>query len=177
MYNYSPIDRIFFPTLKPLDRRLQYIHLNEMPPYPCWCSRRQTAEPYTTPQTERWNAYRYLLELRCVTTREERPTYQHSSDHHKICEDCYQSLSHDLKVKYLILFPHHLVHMDSICNQMTCRGCSRVMMVAKSPEECYGCLVEYRHVNEHGKAQLDKGWGIPVASFWCRCDLVRETEV
>lgn len=148
-----------------------------MPRFPCGCMKRQRAEPYPASQTELWNAYRYLLELRCVTAKEERPTYQHFSNNSKICEDCYQNLSQDLRIQYLILFPHHLVHMDSIRNQLTCRGCNKVIMVAKSPEECYGCLVEYRHVNQHGKAQLDKGWGIPVASFWCRCDLVYETRV
>ncbi|KYN29359.1 hypothetical protein ALC57_01195 [Trachymyrmex cornetzi] len=107
-------------------------------------------------------AYKYLTNLRCITTRENQPMYQHSGNRSKICQNCYKYEPANLRLNYLPVFSHHLVHMDSIFEQAKCINCNKVMTVTKEAEECSDCLLEFQYIDANIKARLDLGWGLPV---------------
>jgi len=110
-----------------------------------------------------WYTYQYLLELRCVIASEGSTIYQHCSINFKICNDCYGCMTDEQKENYAIIYSHHLVHRDSVYNQMNCTGCNKTLIQVKPAEECLGCMEEFQQADQ---MLLNLGWGIPVVTAW-----------
>ncbi|KYN14509.1 hypothetical protein ALC57_13278 [Trachymyrmex cornetzi] len=113
-------------------------------------------------QKHHWYAYKYLTNLRCINTWENQPMYQHSDNPSKICQNCYKCEPANLRLNYLPVFSHHLIHMDSIFEQAKCINFNKVMTITREAEECSDCLLEFQYIDANVKARLDLTWGLPV---------------
>lgn len=112
---------------------------------------------------DHWSAHWYLTKLRCVTILEEHLVYQRSSDHCKICDSCYLNIPANQKTEYTAIFPHHLIHYNSVYSQVKCMTCDKAIVNVKPAERCQGCIRQYQRAD---KWRLDLGWGIPVSATW-----------
>ncbi|KYN12244.1 hypothetical protein ALC57_15596 [Trachymyrmex cornetzi] len=128
----------------------------------CRTIHEKKTEPYIVTREHHWYACKYLTNLRCITTWENQPMYQHSGNRSKICQNCYKYEPANLRLKYLPVFSHHLVHMDSISEQAKCTNYNKIMTITREAEECSGCLLEFQYIDANIKARLDLGWGLPV---------------
>lgn len=128
----------------------------------CRATHEKETESYIVTREHHWYAYKYLTNLRCITTWENQPMYQHSGNRSKICQICYKCKPANLRSNYLPVFMHHLVHMDSMFEQAKCINCNKVMTITKEAEECPDCLSEFQYINANTKARLDLGWDLPV---------------
>jgi len=110
-----------------------------------------------------WYTYQYLSELRCVIASEGCSIYQNRRANFKICNDCYECMMDEQKESYAIIYSHHLIHRESVYDQMKCRGCNKTIVQVKPAEECFGCMEEFQHAD---RMLLNLGWGIPVITTW-----------
>lgn len=110
-----------------------------------------------------WSDLWYLTKLRCVTLFEGHPVYQYLHDHCKICDRCYANTPADQQRKYAAVLPHHLVHKNSVYNQMKCTTCSKAIINVTLAKNCQACVKEYQRAD---KERLDQGWGIPVVEWF-----------
>jgi len=102
----------------------------------CWNGTKQGTEGYSAKKkTHQWCVVRYLKTLRCIIAWENRLMYGYDF---KICHRCYTHLSDGIKLTYLSIYTHHLIHINSVfreaniqaarCNSdsQECDGLSRL---------------------------------------------------
>ncbi|CAL1685190.1 unnamed protein product [Lasius platythorax] len=108
------------------------------------------------------DAYRNLMDLRCVTLSED-DVYQDMADFNKIYKECHDKASAENDQEFMIIPPHNLVHKDSADNQINCTKCNAVIIKLRPAKKCRGCIEEYLYADQ---GYLAEGWGIPVVTRW-----------
>jgi len=98
-----------------------------------------------------------------VITSEGCSIYQNCRTNFKICNDCYGCMMDEQKDNYAIIFSHHLIHRESVYNQMNYTGCSKTIIQVKPAEECLGCMKKFQHVDQ---MLFNLEWGITVVTAW-----------
>jgi len=111
------------------------------------CCNQPREEESLAQMEEYWYTYQYLSELRCVIASKRRSIYQNQRANFKICDDCYGYMMDEQKDSYAIIYSHHLIHRESVYNQMNCRGCDKTIVQVKPAEECLGRMEEFQHAD------------------------------
>jgi ribosomal protein L40E len=110
-----------------------------------------------------WEDYVYLSDLRCVTSLGNSEIFQQLNDHSKICDNCYATLTPVVKLRYIHLYKHHLLHVNALRNPPRCTMCRKLIVMIRMAQSCQGCLDQFDHAN---RTLLNAGDGIPVIDSW-----------